>query len=85
MDYQLAEDQVRKYVQAVRDCASMQVLSKERRKALSDLNLRLPNINRILVTRLSQFLIVGVWHRDSFQLTRSTGAGAEAGRKGQRS
>jgi hypothetical protein len=50
MDYQWAEGQLRKYVQAVRDCASMQVLTKDRRKAVSDLNLRLPNINRILVS-----------------------------------
>lgn len=48
MDYRWAEGQLREYVQAVRDCGVMQVLSKDRRKALSNLNLRLPHISDIL-------------------------------------
>jgi hypothetical protein len=50
MDYQWAEGQLRGYEQAVRDCGMMQVLSKDRRKALSNLNLRLPHINGILIS-----------------------------------
>lgn len=49
MDYQWAEGQLREYVRAVRDCGRLQVLTKDRRKALSDLNQRLPHINGILV------------------------------------
>jgi len=50
MDYKWAEDQLRTYVQAVRDCGTLPVRSKDRRKTLSDLNRRLPHINGILTS-----------------------------------
>jgi len=48
MNYQWAEGQLREYVQAVRDCGALQVLTKERRAAVKALSQRLPQVNYIL-------------------------------------
>jgi hypothetical protein len=50
MDYQRAESLLREYLQAVRDCGKIQVLTKERRTAVKALNQRLPQVNYILVS-----------------------------------
>jgi hypothetical protein len=50
MDYQWAEGLLREYVQAVRDCGMLQVLTKERRAAVKALNQRLPQVNYILAS-----------------------------------
>lgn len=50
MEYQWAEGLLRQYVQAVRDCGKLQVLTKERRAAVKALNQRLPQVNHILAS-----------------------------------
>ena len=50
MDYQWAEGQLREYVQAVCACSTLQAHTKDRRKALLNLNLRLPHVNDILAS-----------------------------------
>jgi Protein of unknown function (Hypoth_ymh) len=74
MDYRWAEGLLGEYVQAVRDCGTLQVLTKERRAAVKALNQRLPQINYILASLTpDQQFVSGSnlnWHEGNIPVIR---------------